>query len=112
MHTYIFKDRAAHVIAIELDDGNRAVAWHRAEPVGWIEFEYPSSTSSDATVTLLDAFVAPAYRRNGIAHTLLAYVSREMGGPIQISVTARSRSVEFDALCSNLMHEGLLRSVS
>ena len=109
MRTYIFKDRAAHVINIEFDDdGIRAVAWHRAEQVGWVECEYSSNSNSDAPVTLLDAFVAPAYRRNGIAHTLLTYVSREMGGPIQIGVPARSRGVEFDALCSNLIHEGLI----
>ncbi|SEK08557.1 GNAT family N-acetyltransferase [Paraburkholderia diazotrophica] len=108
MRTFIFKDRAAHVIIIEIDDdGNRAVASHRAEPVGWIEFEHCSS-SAEAPVALLDAYVVPEYRRNGIAHTLIAYVSREMGGPIQVRIPSHSRSAGFDTLCSNLMHEGLL----
>ncbi|SIT40672.1 conserved hypothetical protein [Paraburkholderia piptadeniae] len=109
MRTFIFKDRAAHVIIIEIDDdGNRAVASHRTEPVGWIEFEHCSNSSAKAPVTLLDAYVVPGYRRNGIAHTLISYVSGEMGGPIQIDLASHSRSAEFDTLCSNLMHEGLL----
>lgn len=109
MRTFIFKDRAAHVIIVEIDDDrNRAMASHRAQPVGWIEFEHCSNSSAKTQVTLLDAYVVPGYRRNGIAHTLIAYVSGEMGGPIQIGVPTRSGSAEFDGLCSNLMHEGLL----
>ncbi|MEM5439503.1 GNAT family N-acetyltransferase [Paraburkholderia diazotrophica] len=97
------------MIIIEIDDeGNRAVASHRAESVGWIEFEHCSNLSTKAPVTLLDVYVVPGYRRNGIAHTLIAYVSSEMGGPIQIGVPTRSVNADFDRLCSNLMHEGLL----
>ncbi|MDQ7977285.1 hypothetical protein QYH69_08495 [Paraburkholderia sp. SARCC-3016] len=40
MHAYLFKDRSARTIAIELDERTgRALAWHRDQLAGWLDFE-------------------------------------------------------------------------
>jgi GNAT superfamily N-acetyltransferase len=113
MHAYLFKDRSARAITLELDERNgRAVAWHRDQPVGWVRFELEVSTPAGARATLVDLFVEPAFRRAGIAHTLLAHLCEEMDGPIEVDAATGAQGVEFSALCSNLACEGLIVSRS
>ncbi|GAB7524226.1 N-acetyltransferase family protein [Paraburkholderia sp. 2C] len=125
MHIYMFKDRSARAITIEFDERRgRAVARHRDQPVGWVHFEPATSTPGGARATLVDLFVEPAYRRSGIAHTLLAHLSQEMDGPIEVDVasstggtrgtrgTRGAQGAEFSALCSHLACEGLIVSGS
>jgi GNAT superfamily N-acetyltransferase len=116
MHAFLFKDRSARAITIEFDERHgRAVAWHRDQPVGWVRFEPVASAAAGARATLVDLFVEPAFRRSGIAHTLLAHLSQEMDGPIAVDVTKGAtdeHGAEFSALCSNLACEGLIVSGS
>jgi GNAT superfamily N-acetyltransferase len=113
MHAYLFKDRSARAITIEFDGHNgRAVAWHRDQPVGWIRFEPDASALAGARATLVDLFVEPAFRRSGIAHTLLARLYEEVNGPIEVDASSGAQGAEFSSLCRNLVCEGLIVSPS
>jgi GNAT superfamily N-acetyltransferase len=113
MHAYLFKDRCARAITIELDECNgRAVAWHRDQTVGWVRFELDVSSPAGVRATLVDLFVEPAFRRSGIAHTLLAHLCEEMDGPIEVDASSSAQAAEFSALCTNLACEGLIVSRS
>ena len=60
--------------------------------------------------SLTRLYVEPAYRRSGIAHTLLACASREFGRPIRIDTDAREwpDSPAWATLCRCLEYEGLV----
>jgi GNAT superfamily N-acetyltransferase len=109
MHVYLFKDRSARTIAIELDERTgRALAWHRDQLAGWLDFESVAGTPGGARAALVDLFVEPAFRRSGIAHTLLAHLCAEIDGPIEVDAPAGAHGVEFRSLCRNLACEGLI----
>ncbi|MCO8590863.1 GNAT family N-acetyltransferase [Burkholderia multivorans] len=106
MHVVVFKDRCARVIRIVFDDARAvAVAYRDDEAVG--ELSVDDSARAPLLVRL---YVEPAYRRSGIAHTLLAHVSRVLGEPIRIDARTRATtdSPEWATLCRCLAHEGLV----
>lgn len=108
MHTYIFRDRCGRVIHVETDDdGEAAVAYHRAEPVARLSIEH-SGSSDEQSATLIDLFVDPPYRRSGIAHTLVACAREETGNPIHVRRQMASQNEAFSTLCRCLECEGLL----
>jgi hypothetical protein len=108
MRVVVFKDRCNRVIQIELDDeGTRATAFHRDQQVGELRIGSGNYTNA-ASATLLDLNVEPAYRRSGIAHTLLAFACREIGQPVAVDPDIFSSSPAFETLCRHLILEGLL----
>jgi GNAT superfamily N-acetyltransferase len=108
MHTYIFKDRSGRVIHVETDDeGEAAVAFHHAEPVARLSISH-DDTSDAPSATLIELFVEPAYRRCGIAHTLVACARETIGGPIRVQRTMASQNEAFRTLCRCLESEGLM----
>jgi hypothetical protein len=110
MHVTVFKDRCDRVIQIVFDeDCTRAVAYHHDEPVGELRISIDDD-SSNAVATLMNVCVEPAYRRSGIAHTLLAYASREIGQPIRVDLPASPDSFAFETLFRCLSSDGILIS--
>ena len=108
MHAYIFKDRSGRVIDVETDDeGEAAVAYHHAEPVGRLSISY-DDTSNDPSAMLIELFVEPAYRRCGIARTLVACVHETTGSPIRVPRTMARQSEAFSTACRCLESEGLI----
>ncbi|CAB3738170.1 GNAT family N-acetyltransferase [Paraburkholderia rhynchosiae] len=106
MRVLVFKDRCDRVIQIELDvDCTRAVAYHHGEPVGELGIEIDAS-GADGSASLANLFVEPAYRRSGIAHTMLTYASREIGHSINVDRPSSHGSPEFESLCRCLAVEG------
>ena len=110
MHVIVFKDRCDRVIRIAFEEGcTRAVAYHHDEPVGELRIGIDDD-SANAVATLLNVYVEPAYRRSGIAHTLLAYASREIGQPIRVDLHGSPDSFAFETLCRCLASEGIVIS--
>jgi GNAT superfamily N-acetyltransferase len=110
MRVIVFKDRCNRVIQIAFDeDCTRAVAYHHDEPVGELRIGI-DNTSARAVATLLNVYVEPAYRRSGIAHTLLAYSCQQIGQPIRVDLPASPDSSAFETLCRCLSTEGILVS--
>ncbi|MHB9841967.1 GNAT family N-acetyltransferase [Paraburkholderia terrae] len=108
MRVIVFKDRCGRVIRIAFDeDCTRAVAYHHDEPVGELRISIDDD-SANTVSTLLNVCVEPAYRRSGIAHTLLVYASREIGQPIRVDLAASPDSFAFETLCRCLAGEGIL----
>jgi GNAT superfamily N-acetyltransferase len=106
MHVVVFKDRCNRVIQIELDvDCTRAVAYHQGEPVGELSIDIDAS-EADGCPLLTTLFVEPAYRRSGIAHTLLNCASQQIGHPIRVDRSALHSSPPFESLCRCLAPEG------
>ncbi|PRE57159.1 GNAT family N-acetyltransferase [Burkholderia multivorans] len=106
MHVVVFRDRCARVIRIVFDDAQAvAVAYRDDEAVG--ELSVDDSARAPLLVRL---YVEPAYRRSGIAHTLLAHVSRVLGAPIRIDAHTHARpdSPAWTTLCRCLAYEGLV----
>jgi len=108
MRVLVFKDRCNRVIQIGLDDeGTCATAFHCDQQVGELRFESDNHANA-ASATLLDLKVEPAYRRSGIAHTLLAFACCEMGRPVGVDLEMFASSPAFDTFCRHLILEGLL----
>jgi len=108
MRVLVFKDRNNRVIRIVLDDeGTRATAFHHDQQIGELRLESDAHGNA-ASATLLDLNVEPAYRRSGIAHTLLAFGCREMGRPISVDPDTFPSSLAFETLCRHLILEGIL----
>ena len=108
MRVLVFKDRSNRVIQIGLDDeGTRATAFHRDQQVGELRLDRDAHANA-ISATLLDLKVEPAYRRSGIAHTLLAFACREMGRPVSVNPGTCPSSPAFETLCRHLMLEGVL----
>ncbi|OXC79751.1 GNAT family N-acetyltransferase [Caballeronia sordidicola] len=108
MRVLVFKDRCSRVIQIEFDDeGTCATAFHRNRQVGELRLDRDTYTNA-IPATLLDLKIEPAYQRSGIAHTLLAFACREMGGPVSVDQDTCPSSPAFESLCRHLMLEGVL----
>jgi len=108
MRVLVFKDRCNRVIQIGLnDEGTCATAFHCDQQVGELHLGSDNHGNA-ASTTLLDLKVEPAYRRSGIAHTLLAFACCEMGLPVGVDPDMCSSSPAFDTLCRHLILEGLL----
>ncbi|CAH2771870.1 MAG: hypothetical protein CBARDCOR_2009 [uncultured Caballeronia sp.] len=108
MRVLVFKDRCNRLIRIGLDDeGMHATAFHCDQQVGELRFDSDIHANT-TSATLLDIKVESAYRRSGIAHTLLAFACREMGQPVGVAPDPRPLSPAFETLCHHLMLEGLL----
>ncbi|WP_028213973.1 GNAT family N-acetyltransferase [Paraburkholderia mimosarum] len=108
MHTYIFKDRCGRVIHVETDDeGETAVAFHHAEPVGRLSVSH-DDRAGPLSAFLVELFVEPPYRRSGIAHTLVANARDAAGSPIRVRRQMASQNEAFSTLCRCLEREGLL----
>ncbi|AXF23856.1 N-acetyltransferase [Burkholderia pyrrocinia] len=108
MHVVMFRDRCARVIRIVFDDAHAsAVAYRDDEAIGELRLDHGDGARSPALARL---YVEPAYRRSGIAHTLLACASREFGRPIRIDADARAwpDSPAWATLCRCLEYEGLV----
>ncbi|WP_175870231.1 GNAT family N-acetyltransferase [Burkholderia sp. BCC0397] len=109
MHVVVFRDRCARVIRIVFDDARvTAVAYRDDEAIG--ELGIDDDGDAVRTPSLARLYVEPAYRRSGIAHTLLACASREFGRPIRIDTAAREwpDSPTWATLCRCLEYEGLV----
>jgi hypothetical protein len=113
MHVVVFRDRCARVIRIVFDETcMRAVAHQGDESVGELCLD-AGGTAEDAgdretPVMLAGLYVEPAYRRAGIAHTLLACACRELGRPIHIDPKAWPDSPAWAMLCRCLAIEGIV----
>lgn len=108
MHVVVFKDRCGRVIRILFDDtGTQALAYRDDEMVGELRVDMDGG-STYTSATLVDLYVAPAYRRSGIAHTLLAYTSRELGQPIHVDRLMWPDSPACESLYRCLLHEGII----
>ena len=108
MRVLVFKDRCNRVIQIGLDDeGTCAMAFHRDQQVGELRLDSDFHANTTSAV-LLDLKVDPAYRRSGIAHTLLAFACREMGGPVSVDPDTCPSSPAFKTLRRHLVLEGVL----
>lgn len=112
MRVVVFKDRCDRVIQIAFDeDCTRAVAYHHDEPVGELQIGVDDD-SARTLATLLNVYVEPAYRRSGIAHTLLLYTCQEIGRPISVDPAASPDSspdsCALETLCRCLAYEGLV----
>ncbi|NTY39054.1 GNAT family N-acetyltransferase [Burkholderia diffusa] len=119
MHVVVFRDRCERVIRIVFDDARAtAVAYRDDEAIGELGIddgrgdERGEGSKADAarSPSLTRLYVEPAYRRSGIAHTLLACASREFGRPIRIDSRAREwpDSPAWATLCRCLEYEGLV----
>ncbi|WP_322089696.1 GNAT family N-acetyltransferase [Burkholderia sp. BCC1999] len=109
MHVVVFRDRCARVIRIVFDDARAtAIAYRNDEAIGELGIDDDGDAARSPSLTRL--FVEPAYRRSGIAHTLLACASREFGRPIRIDTGARAwpDSPAWATLCRCLEYEGLV----
>jgi GNAT superfamily N-acetyltransferase len=110
MRALVFKDRCDRVIRIVFDDEcTHAVAYHHDERIGELRMELDDD-AVDTRVTLQDVYVEHAYRRSGIAHTLLAYACREIGQPISVDPSESRDSPAFETLCRCLAREGVVTS--
>ena len=108
MRVLVFKDRCNRVIQIGLnDEGTCATAFHCDQQVGELRLESHDHGNA-ASATLLDLNVEPAYRRSGIAHTLLAFTCCGSGQPIGVDPDMLSSSPAFQTLFRHLTLEGLL----
>ncbi|WP_025600660.1 GNAT family N-acetyltransferase [Burkholderia sp. WSM2230] len=108
MQVVVFKDRCDRVIQMVFDDDyTHAVAYHHDAPVGELRIDIHDDPLN-AAATLLNVRVEPAYRRSGIARTLLAYASRETGQPIRAHLPASPESRAFETLVRCLSAEGIL----
>ncbi|WP_153098811.1 GNAT family N-acetyltransferase [Paraburkholderia hayleyella] len=108
MQVYVFKDRSGRVIRVVFDTESLcALAYRDDEIVGVLRVEN-DAVGAQTSVRLLSVYVEPAYRRCGIAHTLLAYVCRETGQSIEIAPVMASQSLAFAHLCRCLMQEGVI----
>lgn len=113
MQAVVFRDRCGRVIRIIFDEsGTCAVAHHEEEAVGELRL-HTVGTAEDAArrgmpVVLDSLFVEPAYRRAGIAHTLLSSACREFGRPIRVDPDARPDSPAWATLCRCLALEGVV----
>ncbi len=110
MHVVVFRDRCERVIRIVFDDARAtAVAYRGDEAIGALDLD---DDGGDAvrSPSLTRLYVEPAYRRSGIAHTLLACASREFGQPIRIDAGAREwpDTPAWSTLCCCLEYEGLI----
>lgn len=112
MHVVVFRDRCERVIRIVFDDARAsATAYRDDEAIGELGIDDASGNEGIArSPTLARLYVEPAYRRSGIAHTLLACASREFGRPIRIDTDARAwpDSPAWATLCRCLEYEGLV----
>lgn len=112
MHVVVFRDRCERVIRIVFDDARAsATAYRDDEAIGELDLDDDCRDEGIArSPTLARLYVEPAYRRSGIAHTLLAYASREFGRPIRIDTGARAwpDSPAWATLCRCLEYEGLV----
>ncbi|CAB3746725.1 GNAT family N-acetyltransferase [Burkholderia puraquae] len=109
MHVVVFRDRCERVIRIEFDDARAtAVAYRDDEAIGALCIDDGGGAARSPSLTRL--YVEPAYRRSGIAHTLLACASREFGRPIRIDAGAREwpDTPAWATLCRCLEYEGLV----
>ncbi|WP_175689466.1 GNAT family N-acetyltransferase [Burkholderia anthina] len=109
MHVVVFRDRCGRVIRIVFDDAcATAHAYRDDEPIG--ELGIDDEGGAVPAPTLVRLYVEPAYRRSGIAHTLLACASRAFGRPIRIDAGARAwpDSPAWTTLCRCLEYEGLV----
>lgn len=108
VQVFLFKDRCERVIRIVSDDTyTDAFAWREDQPVGELHVAV-DTYSARKSAALVSIYVEPAYRRSGIAHTLLAYVSRQLGEPIRVERFESAGSPAFETLCRCLAHEGTL----
>ena len=109
MHVVVFRDRCERVIRIVLDDARAtAVAYRDDEAIGELGID-DGRGGAVRSPSLTRLYVEPAYRRSGIAHTLLAYASREFGRPIRIDARAREwPDTPGATLCRCLEYEGLV----
>ncbi|MDR8727334.1 GNAT family N-acetyltransferase [Burkholderia pseudomultivorans] len=106
MHVFVFRDRCERVIRIVFDDAHAtAVAYRNDAAIGELNIDDRAPLPMLARL-----YVEPAYRRSGIAHTLLACASRAFGQPIRIDAAARAwpDSPAWATLCRCLAHEGLV----
>ncbi|WP_107314363.1 GNAT family N-acetyltransferase [Burkholderia metallica] len=114
MHVVVFRDRCGRVIRIVFDDARAtAIAYRDDEAIGELGIDDDGSGDDGGAArspSLARLYVEPAYRRSGIAHTLLACVSREFGRPIRIDTDAREwpDSPAWETLCRCLEYEGLV----
>ncbi|MDR0242575.1 MAG: GNAT family N-acetyltransferase [Burkholderia sp.] len=112
MHVVVFRDRFERVIRIVFDDARAtAVAYRDDAAIGELGIDDDGGRGDAArSPSLTHLYVEPAYRRSGIAHTLLAYASREFGRPICIDTGAREwpDSPAWATLCRCLEYEGLV----
>ncbi|MBN3781552.1 GNAT family N-acetyltransferase [Burkholderia sp. Ac-20345] len=110
MQVVVFRDRCERVIRIEFDDVRAtAVAYRDDEAIGELGID-DDGRGAVRSPSLTRLYVEPAYRRSGIAHTLLACVSREFGRPIRIDARAREwpDTPAWATLCRCLEYEGLV----
>ncbi|CAB3750431.1 GNAT family acetyltransferase [Burkholderia sp. MSh2] len=109
MHVVVFRDRCERVIRIVFDDA-RATAVAYRDDVAIGELGLDDGDGMGPAPSLARLYVEPAYRRSGIAHTLLACASREFGRPIRIDSGARAwpDSPAWATLCRCLEYEGLV----
>ncbi|HEM7880024.1 GNAT family N-acetyltransferase [Burkholderia contaminans] len=110
MHVVMFRDRCERVIRIVFDDARAtAVAYRDDEAIGELGID-DDGGGAVRSPSLTRLYVEPAYRRSGIAHTLLACVSREFGRPIRIDTDAREwpDTPAWATLCRCLEYEGLV----
>ncbi|MCA7999720.1 GNAT family N-acetyltransferase [Burkholderia metallica] len=113
MHVVVFRDRCERVIRIVFDDARAtAIAYRDDEAIGELGIDDVDDADGGAarSPSLARLYVEPAYRRSGIAHTLLACVSREFGRPIRIDTDARAwpDTPAWATLCRCLEYEGLV----
>lgn len=109
MHVVVFKDRCARAIRVVFDDARTwAVAYHDGETVGELRLDAECEAAMPVTATLARLYVETAYRRSGIAHTLLVYARRELGQPIRIEPHRWPESHAWATLCRCLAHEGIV----
>ncbi|AYQ43071.1 GNAT family acetyltransferase [Burkholderia aenigmatica] len=110
MHVVVFRDRCERVIRIVFDDaGATAVAYRDDDAIGALDID-DDGDGEERSPSLTRLYVEPAYRRSGIAHTLLACASREFGRPIRIDAGAREwpDTPAWSTLCRCLEYEGLI----
>ncbi|CAB3964201.1 MULTISPECIES: GNAT family N-acetyltransferase [Burkholderia] len=110
MHVVVFRDRCERVIRIVFDDaGATAVAYRDDDAIGALDID-DDGDGEGRSPSLTRLYVEPAYRRSGIAHTLLACASREFGRPIRIDAGAREwpDTPAWSTLCRCLEYEGVV----
>jgi GNAT superfamily N-acetyltransferase len=113
MHVVVFRDRCARIIRIVFDETCMHAVAHRGdEAVGELSLYAggmaEDTLDSETPVMLAGLYVKPAYRRAGIAHTLLACACRELGRPIRIDPKAWPDSTACATLRRCLAIEGIV----